>query len=305
MTTGQIGTGRNLPRRRGKAASTLALEQAIVGIVTERHPITVRGVCYALFTQGLIPDMSVNSTGKISRVMTEMRERNALNWELIVDGSRAVDRVNVWRDPSEIIDAAVRQYRRNNWQDQPVLVEVWSEKSTVQGVLAPVLDDLGVTFRVMKGFGSFTAVRQAAEDSLAIAADRAGVALYVGDYDPSGLYMSNVDLPNRLARYGSRWEFRRVALTEDDLDDLPHFDTVTKAGDARLEWYLKNTKADPRKSWELDAMDPNALRGRIKREIVIRMDLDAWGHALRIEAAEKESMEQFHAAWHRRMRRVL
>jgi hypothetical protein len=60
----QIATGLNLPRRRGKAASTLMLERAIVTIVDERNPITVRGVCYALFTQGLIPDMSVNSTGR-------------------------------------------------------------------------------------------------------------------------------------------------------------------------------------------------------------------------------------------------
>lgn len=73
-------------------------------IVAERSPITVRGVCYALFTRGLIPDMSVGSTGKVSRVMTDMRERDELDWTLIVDGSRAVDRVPMWRDmnPSPI-----------------------------------------------------------------------------------------------------------------------------------------------------------------------------------------------------------
>ena len=293
----QIATGPNLPPRRGKAAATLRLEQAIIDIVDERQPITVRGVCYALFTMGLIPDMSVNSTGKISRVMTDMRECDDLDWTLIVDGSRAVDRVSQWRDPSQIIRATVKGYRRDNWQDQPTLVEVWSEKSTVQGVLAPVLNDLGVTFRVMKGFGSFTAVRQAAEDSMDLPDDREAVALYVGDWDPSGLYMSEMDLPRRLERYGSLWSFERIAIVHDDLAGLPHFDTATKSGDVRLKWYLENTTADPRKSWELDAMDPNDLRQRVRRCIEGYMDMDVWNGALAIEAVEKESMLEFHKAW--------
>ena len=298
----QIATSLNLPRRhRGKAAATLALETAIVEIVDERNPITVRGVCYALFTRGLTPDMSVNSTQRVSRVMTEMRECGALDWTMIVDGSRAVDRTSMWRDPSQIIASAVRQYRRDNWADQPVLVEVWSEKSTVQGVLAPVLHQLGVTFRVMRGFGSYTAVRQAAEDSLDLPDDRDGLALYVGDWDPSGLFMSEVDLPRRLAAYGSRWVFRRIALTCRDLVGLPHFDTVTKSSDARLQWYLKNTSADPLKSWELDAMDPNSLRRRVREQITQVMDMDAWNHSLQIEQAEKDSMHHFHAAWTNRL----
>ena len=297
MLEEQIQTSGELPRRRGKADRTVELEAAIVRIVDERNPITVRGVCYALFTMGLIPDMSVNSTGKISRVMTDMRERDDLDWTLIVDGSRAVDRVSLWSDPASIIRAAVKGYRRNNWQDQPTLVEVWSEKSTVQGVLAPVLEDLGVTFRVMKGFGSFTAVRQAAEDSLDLPDDRDAVALYVGDWDPSGLYMSEMDLPRRLERYGSQWSFERIAIVHCDLANLPHFDTATKAGDVRLKWYLANTTADPRKSWELDAMDPNGLRQRVRGAIEGYMDMDAWDRALAIEAVEKETMLDFHKAW--------
>jgi hypothetical protein len=98
MSARQIATSLNLPRRRGKAAITLVLEAAIFDIVAERHPITVRGVCYALFTRGLIPDMSTASTGKISRVMTDMREVGTLDWTLIVDGSRAVDRARRWGD---------------------------------------------------------------------------------------------------------------------------------------------------------------------------------------------------------------
>ena len=127
--------------------------------------------------------------------------------------------------------------------------------------------------------------------------DRKAVALYVGDWDPSGLYMSEMDLPRRLERYGSLWSFKRIALTHDDLDGLPHFDTATKSGDVRLKWYLQSTSADPRKSWELDAMDPNALRERVRAAITTHMDTTAWDHSLRIERAEVQSMQVFHKAW--------
>lgn len=297
----QIETSLNLPRRRGKSAATIDLERVIQAIVAERNPITVRGVCYALFTLGVLPNMSTGSTQRVSRVMTHMRESGALDWTLIVDGSRAVKRAGRWSTPDSIIRAAVKRYRRDYWQDQPTLVEVWSEKATVQGVLAPVLDEFGVTFRVMKGFGSFTAVRQAAEDSLDLPDDRHAIALYIGDWDPSGLYMSEADLPRRLERYGSTWDFQRIALVHGDLDRLPHFATDTKSGDARARWYLDHTTADPRKCWELDAMDPNDLRARVREAIASRIDIDAWNHAIAVERTEVASMRQFYAAWQARI----
>ena len=293
----QSVTGRDLPRRRGKAAKTVALEAAIIRIVEERHPVTVRGVCYALFAEALIGSMAVAETSRISRVMTHMREVGSLDWTAIVDGSRAVERSGRWGNPDEIIRAAVAGYRRDYWQDQPVHVEIWAEKSTVQGVLGPVLAKYGVTFRVMKGFGSFTAVRQAAEDSLDVPDDKPCTALYLGDWDPSGVHMSEIDLPRRLARYGGRWAFKRIALVRDDLDHVPHFDSATKTGDARYRWYRENTTADPAKAWELDAMDPNALRARVQDAIVSMIDADAWQRALAVEAAEIESMQAFHRSW--------
>lgn len=68
------------------------------------------------------------------------------------------------------------------------------------------------------------------------------------------------------------------------------------------KWFAKNTTADPRKCWELDAMDPNDLRVRVREEIESLMDFDAWDRGLRIEAKERESMEDFHAAWTNRLR---
>lgn len=267
-------------------------------IVVERAPITVRGVAYALFTRGLIDSMVVKYTKKVSRVMTAMRETGELNWTQIVDDSRAVDRVSTWSNPSAIINAAVRGYRRNYWQDQDSLVEVWSEKSTVAGVLAPVLNEYGVTFRVMKGFGSFTSVRQAAEDSFDVPDGKNAVVLYMGDYDPSGMYMSEVDLPKRLERYGSVWQFERIAVLESDTHDLPPFNAVTKKKDNRYRWFVN---IYGHQCWELDAINPTDLRNRVRGQIETRLNLPAWAHAKGIEAVEIASMKQFHKAWAERL----
>src|SRR5512141_756086 len=94
--------------------------------------------------------------------------------------------------------AVSRSYRRDFWNQQPKRVEVWSEKGTVRGVLQPVLDHYGVGFRVMHGFSGATSVYDIAQDG----DGRELVALYVGDFDPSGMFMSEDDLPKRIQKYG-------------------------------------------------------------------------------------------------------
>jgi hypothetical protein len=163
----------------------------------------------------------------------------------------------------------------------------------VRGVLQPVLDELGVTLRVMHGFGSATAVYDVAAETAC--ADRELIVLYVGDWDPSGLYMSQVDLPARLARYEGVCDIRRIALTEDDIGpDLPSFAAVTKMQDPRYRWYVDHTGS---RCWELDAMDPRDLRERVKAEINALIDRPAWDRAIEVENAEVESMKAFHKVW--------
>jgi hypothetical protein len=69
---------------RGKAQATLVLEQAILAIVEERAPITVRGVCYALRSRPY-PGHRGQPYSAISRIMTAMREVGTLDWTTIVD----------------------------------------------------------------------------------------------------------------------------------------------------------------------------------------------------------------------------
>lgn len=62
-----------MARLKGKAS--LELGQAILAIVEERAPISVRGIAYQLGTQRLIPSLATKHTARVSRITTEMRDR--------------------------------------------------------------------------------------------------------------------------------------------------------------------------------------------------------------------------------------
>lgn len=280
-------------RRRGKGHATMAIVVAARDILNEIHPASVRAVCYRLFTQGLISKMSKANTDKVSRALVWAREQNIIPWSHIVDETREVEISASWNDPNALIRAAVAQYRKDYWSSQPSRVEVWSEKGTVRGTLAPVLQEFGLPFRVMHGYGSATAVHGIAADSASSA--KPFHALYVGDWDPSGLHMSEVDLPARIEEYGGIALIHRVALTcSDTASGLPSFEAETKCGDPRHSWFVEHYGVT---CWELDALSPVILRDRVSNAIVRLLNIDQWNRMVTVEAAERESMNEVLGRW--------
>lgn len=280
---------------RGKAQKTLRLIDAAIRIALEIHPASVRAICYRLFVMKLIADMSKKSTDAVSGHLVWARENGRLPWQWIVDETREAERISSWDCPEDLIDSAVRQYRRDYWQMQPRRVEIWSEKGTIRGTLAPLLKEYGVTLRVMHGYGSATALRSIAEETAN--SDKPLIALYCGDWDPSGMAMSELDLPERLERYGGDAQIERLALDESDVAPgtaLPHFEASDKAKDSRYRWF---TQRYGTRCWEIDALPPPILRSRVQARIESLLDLDAWDHARRIESAETESMRGILSTW--------
>ena len=196
------------------------------------------------------------------RLLKEARERGDIPWEWIVDETRALERTSTWSDPAEYARCVARSYRRDFWDQQPVRCEVWSEKGTIRGVLGPVLDQYAVGFRVMHGFNGATTLHDVAEDD----DGRELIVLYVGDFDPSGMYMSEEDLPGRLSKYGGdHVTLKRIALTREHVRGLPSFPVADKKKDPRYNWFVTNYGG---RCWELDAMDPNDLRDCVEKAIV-------------------------------------
>jgi hypothetical protein len=168
---------------------------------------------------------------------------------------------------------------------------VVSEKGTVRGLLRPVLDDFAVGFQVMHGFSSATIVHDISEDD----DGRPLIILYVGDFDPSGMFMSEEDLPNRFTKYdGDHVTLKRIALTREHVNGLLSFPATDKRKDPRYKWFVANYG---KRCWELDAMDPNALRACVKREIKKLIEPVAWKRCEVINRAEQESLRTVLDNW--------
>jgi hypothetical protein len=282
----------SIKKGRGRSQRSLDIIKAMHDIAEDSQPITGRGIGYKLFSLNLIPSMDKMQT--VYRLLKESREDGTIPWEWIVDETRELEQAATWNNPADYMRSVARSYRRDFWQQQPERVEVWSEKGTVRGVLQPVLDEYGIGFRVMHGFGSATILNDVSEsdDSCPL------TILYVGDHDPSGLWMSERDIPERLERYGGdHVSIRRIALLRADCDLLgrrPAFKVKEKSKDPRAPWFRKTYG---QLCWELDAMDPNALRSRVEHEIKKHIEPIAWKRCRVVDAAERESMQRFLNKW--------
>ena len=276
---------------RGMAQRSLDLIEAMRTVAKAAQPITGRGVGYKLFAAGLIPSMERAEMQRVYRLLKEAREQDRIPWSWIVDETRELEKVSTWADPAEYARCVARSYRRDFWDQQPRRVMVVSEKGTVRGVLDPVLRDFAVGFQVMHGFGSATVVHDISEDD----DGRPMVVLYVGDFDPSGMHMSQIDLPSRFSKYdGDHVTLTRIALTREQLDGLLSFPAADKLKDPRYKWFVKNYG---KRCWELDAMDPNDLRSCVRREIKRLIEPVAWKRCEDVNRAEQESLRTILKNW--------
>jgi hypothetical protein len=278
---------------RGMAKASLNLIDAMYLKAKKAQPITGRGVGYKLFTAKLIPSMAKGEMQRVYRLLKEAREVGFIPWEWIVDETRSLERVSTWDDPEDYAKCVAESYRRDFWNQQPLRVQVWSEKGTVRGVPQPVLDRYAVGFNPVHGFNSATSMHDAAEDY----DGREVVVLYVGDLDPSGMCMSEVDLPKRLRDYdGEHITIKRIAVTRDQTEGLSSFPASDKKDDTRYKWFVAN-HGD--RCWELDAMDPNTLRDCVEKAIRDLIEPTAWARCEAVNQAEQESLKTIIAGWNK------
>jgi hypothetical protein len=278
---------------RGRSQKNIDLIEHSKRILAEIKPSTSRGVAYQLFTRGLIENMGSKCVENVARQIVLAREEGLIPWRWIVDETRWEERSNSWDCLGDFGESVTSQYRKDFWQHQSAWLKVFSEKSTIGGVIRPVLSRFAVPFQIMHGYGSATSLHNVAEVSNSDD-KRLLEILYIGDFDPSGMHMSEVDLPARIKKYNGAVKITRIALTRDDCTSLPPFDAKTKKGDTRYEWFTKNYGTQ---CWELDAMSPNVLRQRVEDEIVDRIDPEAWNHCQQVEEAERESLNRYVQAW--------
>ncbi len=120
-------------------------------LALEERPSTVRGMYYRMISKGFLPkdDRAYNL---VQQTLLRMRRDGILPWRWITDSSRRVWGYDRFGDMASYAEYVAANYRKDYWQDSPVNVEVWCEKDTMQGVIAPVvLQEFGLELHVSKG----------------------------------------------------------------------------------------------------------------------------------------------------------
>lgn len=169
--------------------------------------------------------------------------------------------------------------------DQPALIEVWIEKSTMNDILEPLCRELGVNLVAGAGFESITTIDEMLRERV-VGHGKHTHVLYVRDYDRAGEAM-----PVQVARQMQFWAQRYgidvpltvdvIALTDEQVDayDLPR----DPESDNRVELDA------------LEALHPGALAGIVRDAVEACQDADHLASALAF--AEEEAQETVDEQW--------
>lgn len=218
----------------------------------------------------------------LAKKLTALRDEGT--FPDLEDSTRAIHEVPRYGD----LEGALRHLREALWFDRtvevPVMIAV--EKDTLLPMVNSRFWWLPTTS--MRGYTSMPHVQRVARTALS----RGLKVLYVGDADPSGLHMSEVDLPRRTGL-----EIERVALTIPQARDLEtkglaNFEAA-KDGDARVAW-MKATYGGAFQV-EAEAMDPSdiisLLGDRVEALTGVTLDADYLPDLPTIEAAEEAARD--------------
>jgi hypothetical protein len=265
------------------------IRQAILDAVATDSPTTCRSIFYRLVSAGAIPKTEAAYKGTVIRLLTSMRRSGELDWNAITDGSRLVHRARSHRSLDDALEQTRLTYRRALWRDQPVYVEVWSEKDAMRGVIWDVTSEWDVPLYVCKGYPSQTYLHNAA---MHLRAQRKPAFIYyLGDHDPSG-----VDIPRHVERLlreyapGVDLTFVRLAVTRAQIVELELQTRPTKATDSR-------SRSFEGESVEVDAIPPNVTRTIVRGAIEQHVDDDELAATLAVEAAERETLDRVISQW--------
>lgn len=242
----------------------------IAEYLKDEYTLTLRQLYYQFVARGYIPNNEAQYN-RLGSIINKGRLAGLIDWIAIEDRLRILEKNSHWNHPSEIIDAAAKQFRLDTRQTQNTYIEVWVEKDALSGVLERVCPGLDVSYMSCRGYVSQSAMWRASIRFLKEEKTREVLIFYLGDHDPSGLDMSR-DIENRLALFGCiRTTVERIALNINQIEQYQPPPNPAKITDSRYKNYVEQFGEN---SWELDALDPKVIVGLIENAVGDNTDIE-------------------------------
>lgn len=263
------------------------------------YTLTLRQIHYQFVARDLYENTQ-NNYKRLGNVLDAARKAGRVDWDAIEDRTRSLRRIPVWGGPESALTRVRDAFKLDPWDDQPTLrrVEVWVEKDAAVGIVEPTCNALRVPYFSCRGYSSSSGLYEAGKRLRAyVEAGYETLVLYLGDHDPSGVQMTS-STDEKVSLFAGRdIEFRRIALTMEQIEEFSPPPNFVKETDSRTKWYVDQFKTD--ECWELDALTPQTVDALIREQIDPLIDQEAWAESLRKEEEHRDVLSEIISDWSR------
>jgi len=258
MDAAVYGTSQIKRRKRSTKAEVEQRREALLEIIAAGRPMTVRQVFYQATVHGLV-EKAESGYSKVQTDLTLKRRAGDLSYDWLADNTRWQRKPTTFDSVEEALQETARLYRKALWNEIDAYVEIWLEKDALSGVIYPITSMFDVPLMVARGYASLSFLHSAAEyiNTLTVPA----YIYHLGDFDPSGVNAGEkIEETLREMAPDADIIFERIAVSPEQITAWNLPTRPTKANDSR-------SKGFGNISVELDAIDPNTLRGLVQETI--------------------------------------
>ncbi len=276
--------------RRKYYKKSQAVIDAIYNVLdTVDGAVSTRQIYYQLISIGVISPTAAGYN-KAQRLILRMRKLGDIPPEKICDRTRSKHQAPSWNGLVDIMETVQEQYRRDYWSEQDTAIYIAVEKRALEGIFQQVCDEYGVGLFPLGGYASYSLHYDWAMEILKLNRWGKDVKIYYfGDFDPSGM---NIDenVVCQTLEHGAQFTFERVGILPEDIEKFNLMTLPVKRSDTRAKAFIDKYGTE---CVELDALQPNELKRRIRLVIEQNIDPDKWDRVRAIEREERISLDKF------------
>lgn len=276
----------------------VTLDQAnhIIGEMrAQGYVLTLRQLYYQFVSRNWVPNTE-REYKRLGRIVTRAREAGEMDWYAIEDRGRTCHEPYCEEDPATVVDGIELGLVYDQWARQDVGLEVWVEKSALEGVVSGPCRKFHVSYMACKGYLSTSeAWRAGLRFRNVLRSGRRPILIHLADHDPSGLNMTT-DNENRIRLFAEKHdvEVRRIALNMEQVEEYGPPPNPAKETDSRSKEYV--AKFGPH-SWELDALKPSVLEKLIEDTILGYLDPDTWDDMMALQEEARRPLAALGKNW--------
>lgn len=264
-----------------------ALAAITCELAIDCKPITLRGLFYRVVSTGFLPSTDQKHYNRVGRLVTRLRRTGVLPYSWIVDSLRSTVKPSSWTGLSDFGDTVRDAYRKDFWHHLDDYVHIFAEKDAIAGVISPVTKEYDVALSPVRGYCSESFAHEIGKQFAEI--EKPIHCYYLGDFDPSGFDIERDLLKKLREQSGREIEWQRLAINAEDFERHKLVPLAPKKKDRR---YQKFVDDHGYQCAEVDALDPNELRRRVRGAIEQWVPTERWESLQHVEELERETFNQ-------------